>query len=251
MPYTVTINIAGPGTALKDGGTSLPGHIWYSISDGKNSNDSYGFSPIKHGDINGPGQVTADDKQYVATNYSRTMKISEEQFYKLKDFGDTAKTGSEKYTSLDYKDVRHNCVDFAWGALNHAGLHTNYAIPHALGLQSQNKNHEGSLKPINNVDDIKRITAPFPNSFLNKETELPLATDRTILQRLLSEELKENRQKPTESLAQNETNSDHAAPASASNNIVNQRIIENLQNNPIFVAKLTQDDKKTEPDAEV
>ncbi len=241
MPYTVTIKIAGPGTALTDGGTSLPGHMWYSISDGKNPSDSYGFAPIKHGQMQGKGQVTADDNQYLATNYSRTMEITKAQYDKLKEFGDTAKAGNEKFTSLYYKDARHNCVDFTWGALNHAGLNTNHALPHALGMSAPNKNHEGSLKPMNNVDDVKRISAPFPKSLLNVERETPLAEDRTILQRLLSEEQKKGGEKPP-ALANTDGNSTkdvQAANGQAAQDIFNARVVENLRKNPEFLVQVT------------
>ncbi|AAO29915.1 hypothetical protein D1605_011180 [Xylella fastidiosa subsp. fastidiosa] len=50
--YTVTINIAGRGTWLKNAGDNKPGqsavgHMWYEISDGNGNNNSYGFAPDK------------------------------------------------------------------------------------------------------------------------------------------------------------------------------------------------------------
>jgi hypothetical protein len=44
MP-TVTLNIAGRGTRLSDGGTSATGHMWYTVTDSAGNSASYGFSP--------------------------------------------------------------------------------------------------------------------------------------------------------------------------------------------------------------
>ena len=47
--YTLTVNIEAKDTVTYDDnhvqtGTSTAGHMWYSISDGVNTND-YGFAP--------------------------------------------------------------------------------------------------------------------------------------------------------------------------------------------------------------
>lgn len=193
MLYTVTIKIAAPGTELKGGETSMTGHMWYSISDGKNPAESYGFSPIKSGYPWGKGQVTHDDDHYNATYYQRTMEVSKAQYDKLKEFGDSAVAHHPKNNfQLDYKDVRNNCVDFTWAALNDAGLH----------MRSRNRgsaidnNYEGSLKPTHNMEDVKRILAPFPKSPLNQEREIPMSENRTRLQRLFSEDIPKNEKTP-------------------------------------------------------
>ncbi len=223
MPYTVTIKIAEPGTPLKDGTPSTPGHMWYSISDGNHRN-SYGFAPIEHGAIKGKGQVTADDGEYRSTYYQRTLEISKEQYEKLKEFGDTAKAGKEKYTSLYYLDVRHNCVDFTWGALNHAGIHTHRMLPHAVGIDVTDKSYEGSLKPTRNMDDVQRIKAPLPKSELNKEDFTPMqAGEKKWYHRLLSEEQKGSAQLPD--LAQNQVE----VKPKTTEEIIQQRVLENLR----------------------
>ena len=51
----------------------------------------------------------------------------------------------------------------------------------------QDKDYEGSLKPLSNESSIRSIRAPFPSSELNKEDH-NLMPDRTLLQRFISEE---------------------------------------------------------------
>ena len=47
--YTLTIKISDRGTVLlKEDGTSVTGHMWYSLSDA-NTTSSYGFAPKVHG----------------------------------------------------------------------------------------------------------------------------------------------------------------------------------------------------------
>ncbi|MGL4767389.1 MAG: hypothetical protein ACRCV6_04845 [Formosimonas sp.] len=177
MAYTATIYVAAPGTPLKDGGTSLPGHVYYSISDGTNEY-SYGFAPIKHGSIYGQGHIVKDDvEQYKDPIYSRTMEISSEQYNKLNEFGQNP---SKYGFDMTYAGTWNNCVDFTWKGLNHAGLHYR-----TLGL-IERKEYEGSLKPTHNVHDIKEISAPYPNSPLNGEHSNPWPK-RTGIQLLLSE----------------------------------------------------------------
>ncbi|OAX53766.1 hypothetical protein A6R73_06060 [Xanthomonas translucens pv. poae] len=141
-------------------GTSAAGHVYYAIDDGAISN-SYGFAPARHGESSGPGKVFhSDAKDYKDPYYSRTMEIDKAQYEKLKEFG----AAPDKYGfSMEYGGATNSCVDFTWGALNHAGLHRKSA----LGIGD--KSFEGALRPLENVDDIKSIPAPMPGSDLNKE----------------------------------------------------------------------------------
>ncbi len=68
---------------------------------------------------------------------SRTIEITEAQYNKLKAFGDD--TVAHGF-SMHYADVRHNCVDFTWDALNHAGIQRK----HSLDV----KNHRRPRRPI-------------------------------------------------------------------------------------------------------
>ncbi len=82
--------------------------------------------------MNGPGEVMKTDAvEYRNPHYSRTLEISEQQYRKLEAFG----AHPDKYGfDLQYKDVRNNCVDFTWEALNHAGIQRKSSIDvNALG----------------------------------------------------------------------------------------------------------------------
>lgn len=176
--YTVTIYVAAPGTPLAlSGGTSLPGHVYYSVNDGKVTN-SYGFAPATHGESSGPGKVyDKDNKDYKDPRYSRTMEISKEQYDKLQEFG---KDPAKHNFDMKYDGVANSCIDFTWGALNHARLHRDT-------LLGKDKDFEGTLKPLDNIRDIKSIDAPFPKSELNKEQQNKMP-ERTPLQWLISDQ---------------------------------------------------------------
>lgn len=162
--YTVTVYVAAAGTPLLiTGGNSMAGHMYYTVSDGKEVN-SYGFAPAEHGESSGPGKVFKDDvRNYKDPYYSRTMEIDQSQYEKLKDFG---KSPAKHGFNMEYGGASNSCIDFTWGALNHAGLHR-------TTRQGVDKDFEGALKPVGNVDEIKSIHAPLPNSELNRERSNP------------------------------------------------------------------------------
>ncbi|MEC4338332.1 hypothetical protein VPH13_06335 [Stenotrophomonas pavanii] len=208
--YIVDIVIAAPGTPLldpvtqqplrnPDGSpqTSGPGHMFYVLRAPGKDPASYGFAPIEHGSMNGPGDIVdSDAKTYKNPHYTRSLEITEAQYNKLRAFGDDPVAhGFSKH----YADVRHNCVDFTWGALNHAGIQRKHSldvnsiggpvgqllpdvrIP--LGIQSQGKD---GYRPLRNIHGVDSIEPPFPNSELNRTTTHPLP-ERTLKQHLLSE----------------------------------------------------------------
>ncbi|APO97531.1 XVIPCD domain-containing protein [Xanthomonas vesicatoria] len=207
--YTLTIVIAAPGTPLyKDGkqqmvdgepASSAPGHMFFIIDDGRGKPTSYGFAPINHGEMNGPGKIyNSDSKEYHNPAYSRTIEISKEQYEKLQKFGEEPeKLGFDK----EYRDVRNNCVDFTWAALDHAGLHRNKSIDMnvlagpagqllpdvriPLPFEGLGKD---AYRPLRNIHGVESIEAPFPESPLNKEVRHPLPADRSIKQHILSDE---------------------------------------------------------------
>jgi len=176
--YTLSVYVAAPGTPLRTGGTSAAGHVYYSISNGLETT-SYGFAPIAHGAVSGPGEVgNRDVEDYKAPFYVRTMEISKEQYGKLRDYGAMP---DEFGFNKQYNGASNSCIDFTWGALNHAGLHrTNLVF-------MQDRDFEGSLKPLSNQQYIRSIRAPYPDSELNKE-ERNLMPERTFLQRFISEQ---------------------------------------------------------------
>jgi hypothetical protein len=184
--YTVTIYVAAPGTPLhtEDGAhaTSMAGHLYYVIDNGIEERKSYGFSPAKSGSISGPGRIMIDDEStYIAPRDSYTIQITEDQYKRLQEFGDRPK---EHGFNMHYNGPTNSCVDFTWAALNHAGLH--YRVV-TLGQDGRElyehavfPDHEGMPKPLQNIDQIKRIKAPFPDSEHNREHYNPLP-DRTLL----------------------------------------------------------------------
>lgn len=183
--YTVTVYVAAPGTPLTKegpGATSEPGHMYYTISNGTGKPESFGFTPIKHGSIDGLGFISRDDvENYKDPYYSRTMDISKSQYDKFKEFGNHPdKQGFNMY----YEDVRNNCVDFTWGALNHAGIQRTLPVAHDKSIPLNGK---GAYRPAETVDDIRSIKDPIPGSPLNKEHTHPMPTHRSLLQHVLSE----------------------------------------------------------------
>ena len=190
MPYTVTIYVATPGTPFSDGGASGFGHVFYETSNGHTQN-SWGFAPKKT-EFDGPGEVSQKDAEhYVKPVYARTLEISEEQYNKLNQFGkDPVGTGG---FSLHYNGAKNSCVDFTWSALNHAGLHSRI-----FGFVER-ENYEGSVKPMQNIKDIKTIEAPYRGSPLNREVINP-TPDRSLLQWLVSEKEAETKLASNDSL---------------------------------------------------
>lgn len=88
--YIVDIVIAAPGTPLldpvtqqplsnPDGSpqTSGPGHMFYVLRAPGKDPASYGFAPIKHGSMNGPGDIVdSDAKTYKNPHYTRSLEIT-------------------------------------------------------------------------------------------------------------------------------------------------------------------------------
>lgn len=179
--YTVTIHAAAPGTPIRgDRGAaavdisamdrSITGHVFYTITDGVEKK-SWGFAPESHGDINGPGRpFNDDDKRYMDPFFERTMEISKDQYDKLYEFG----PNPDRFGfDLTYKDIRNNCVDYTWAALNHAGIQRTHG--HIGHLEPHGVDGKHSYLPILTPNDFRTIRDPVPGSDLNKEIsrELP------------------------------------------------------------------------------
>ncbi len=162
--YSVTVYVAAPGTPFKGGGTSLTGHMYLSTRHGSETR-SYGFEPSETYSVDKTGAVSHDDvATYQQPYYSRTMEITGEQYRKIQEF---ATAPAEHGFDRKYETFDNSCVDFTWGALNHAGLHAK-----AVGIEF--KNFEGIIQPTRNIHHIQSIEAPFPNSPLNKEDHNPM-----------------------------------------------------------------------------
>ena len=178
--YTATIYVAAPGTPLSEGGTSLPGHMYFEITQG-GVKRSYGFAPIQHGSAYTMGKIYYNDaSNYIKPRYARTMEINKTHYDALEAFGsDPVK---QKF-SLFYNGASNSCIDFTWSALNHAGLHAD--------LLWTRKSLEGDLKPLDNIRWITYINDPLPKSTLNKEIWNAMPP-RSVQQWLLSQNSKPN-----------------------------------------------------------
>ncbi|MGR0116462.1 XVIPCD domain-containing protein [Ralstonia pseudosolanacearum] len=228
--YTVTIYIAAPGTPLLDskghtsGIASDPGHMFYAISNGVDEPRSYGFAPVQHGSMDGPGHIAHDDVQtYKDPVYSRTMEISQDQYETLRSFGDRP---DQFGFDTRYRDVRNNCVDFAWAALNQASIrrqdHTDVLPPIGIDVRiplPNTANGKSALRPTQNITDVKSITDPMLGSPLNREHTNPMPA-RNIKQWLMSEPALDNPKHPGHTLYQQayagvaKLNAQHQVPPS-------------------------------------
>ena len=184
LPYTVTIYVAAPGTKQLDPGqpnvvrgTSMTGHMYLETAHG-DDRASAGWQP--DGPIPGGGYagtpVTSDVRTYADPYYARTIEVTQAQFDKIREFSTSPQ---EHGFDPAYNAFTNSCTDFAWGALNHAGLHANVG-PVAF------KGFEGIMQPTKNIPAIESIKAPFPDSDLNKVERNPMP-ERDWKQFLLSE----------------------------------------------------------------
>ncbi|MFZ5662816.1 MAG: XVIPCD domain-containing protein [Pseudomonadota bacterium] len=173
--YTVTIHIAAPGTLLKDGKRPLPGHMYVVLSDGR-TETSLGMAPAS-GLPGGRAKISGQDMaEYAASFYERTIEITAEQYAAMRSFGRRALDGEEaRFRS--YGLLHNSCVDFAWAVLHAGGLHPRFRlgahgtgwIPDPTGRPSLD--FDGTLKPVDNIEAIRSIPAPFPHSPLNRELQ--------------------------------------------------------------------------------
>lgn len=183
--YTLTIHLAAPGTPLEGGGSSLTGHMYLVARHGEDAK-SFGLQPS----ANGPdlswldekmgavrAQVSDQDlKTYKDPHYSRTIEISKEQYEKIHEFAaDPAAHGFD----MKYNGISHSCTDFAWAAMNHAGIHRQTWM-------GADKDYEGQMKVLFNLPDVQSIKPPYPDSELNTEHYNPMP-DRDWKQKMLSE----------------------------------------------------------------
>ncbi|WP_165680455.1 calcium-binding protein [Metapseudomonas otitidis] len=121
MP-TITINIAKEFSPLEGGGKSQTGHMWYELDDGHGNKNSFGFAPAPghEGKPIAPGKIYYNDSNhYQEKYYSRTIEITDEQYYQLMTFG---KYPSEYDFIPNYHGATNSCIDFVWKALEVAGI---------------------------------------------------------------------------------------------------------------------------------
>lgn len=141
MP-TITVNVAARGTPLAGGGSSSVGHMWIEINSGSGPSESYGFAPGEqhHGTALAPGEVYRNDSvNYLDRAYSQTIVVSQAEYDAIKGFVDNPTSAG---FDLYYNGTANSCIDFAWRALEAAGLNP--------------QGYQGSLWPTNNIEDLKK-----------------------------------------------------------------------------------------------
>ncbi|GFM87062.1 hypothetical protein PSCICO_24610 [Pseudomonas cichorii] len=123
---------------------SVGGHMWYSVSDGENS-ESFGFASAL-GQLKGDGNVVYDDNQaYRETVYEVTVKLTEQQYESLMAFSDNPASGG--FDPKNYNVLTNSCVDFVYASLK------------AIGYNP--KGEQGDLVPQFNDDNINALLGGF------------------------------------------------------------------------------------------
>ena len=141
--------------------------------------------------------VISDTTAYQNPYDSRTLEITEDQYKKLKEYGDDGLSSKWNHFKGDYQGLTNSCVDFTWGALKHAGLQMNTlrtapsefdtTAPVTKTPGEIPRHFEGAARPGDNKPYIESLEPPIPNSPLNSRRENPVPGHRTWQQRLLSE----------------------------------------------------------------
>lgn len=183
--YTLTIYIAAPSTPMvKENGEqsiSSVGHIYYAIDDGKNKM-GWGFAPTVSSPVWKGKVVYKEYEVYQNPVLEKTMEITKEQYDLLKSFGQNP----EKHGFNDkiYNAFSNSCVDFVYTALKEGKIYHKQVYGNdIIGLVD----HEGAIRVPRNIEEIKNIPNPIPNSYLNKTIERPLPQQDWIQKNILSE----------------------------------------------------------------
>lgn len=183
--YTVTIHVAAPGTPRRgmrgnewiDLDNSDVGHMYLTLDQPgmKGAPLSFGFTRTMELDGSSHGMVDLNDvRVYQDPRYQRTIEISKEQYEKIKAFAnDPQKYGFDKD---NYNLASNSCVDFAWGALNHAGIHGNTIF-------GEFKTYEGTLKVLDNIGPVQSIRPQVKGSELDREEWKPMPVQTNAIQR--------------------------------------------------------------------
>ncbi|MEG0192088.1 MAG: hypothetical protein RR698_02860 [Stenotrophomonas sp.] len=182
---TVTIHVAAPGTPRKgmragkevDLDDSEVGHMYLSLDRVGKGEDalSYGFTRKIGPDGKSYGEVDEHDLEvYQNPRYQRTIEITKEQYDKIIEFAEAPeKHGFDKD---NYNLATNSCVDFAWGALNHAGIHGNTIF-------GEFKTYEGTLKVLDNIGPVQSIRTQVKGSELDREEWKPMPEQTNAIQR--------------------------------------------------------------------
>lgn len=145
IQYWLVLHIESPGTPTYSDqnesgtpdGSSVAGHIWYQVGNGVET-ISAGFAP---GGVTNRDSLLYDGEPSYS---SRIIPINESQFNTLREFGTAGSRLSEMngFGANNYNVLDNSCVDYAWKALELAGLNPG--------------KHQGSLLPMSNIDDLRK-----------------------------------------------------------------------------------------------
>jgi hypothetical protein len=145
MP-TIIVNIAPAGHPLNGGGTSLGGHMWFTLPNGT----TLGYSP--------EGVISSDGATYAPGYLSYPINLTSEQWNNFQNFiNDPGAFGFLRY---GYDPFSHSCVDFVDEGLIAAGL-----VPN---------NYRGNTWPWSNRNPIDAIKSLFG---MAESTMSPLVLD--------------------------------------------------------------------------
>ena len=168
-----SVSVASAGTPTADGGKSLAGHLWYSVSCPSEIGNGWGAGPYsfgfsqKGGKPIGPGgvNVDGDDHHYYKSYVTHTFSVTVAAAEAMRGFGqDPFAKGT--FSSF-YNVLTNSCVDFVWKALEIGGLNKS-------GFQ-------GALVPADNLGWLRSLDpvtggfqlAPYDPSKVNPKTLLP------------------------------------------------------------------------------
>ena len=182
---TLTVHLAAPGTPLvalennerKQVGLSDVGHMFLSLDrvGSPEPRQSFGYTRTPIPGNNDLGKVVDYDlRTYENPRYQRTIEITQEQYNKIIEFAkDPEKHG---FDAKNYNLATNSCVDFAWGALNHAGIHGNTIF-------GEFKTYEGTLKVLDNIGPVQSIRPQVKGSELDREEWKPMPVQTNAIQR--------------------------------------------------------------------
>jgi Ca2+-binding RTX toxin-like protein len=96
--------------------------MWFQLDNGNGKPISFGFAPDlrHHGDPFAPGKIyETDTEEYREKAYAKTIDITDAEYEAMKEFG----AHPEKHGfSTQYNGLTNSCIDFAWRALEYAGI---------------------------------------------------------------------------------------------------------------------------------
>ena len=187
MSSTLSIYVGEAATPQLNGGDGTPGrsvagHMWLGLdASDLRSAKSMGFAPLKHGSFQGDGMVVRDDSfNYFGPNVHRIdIEVTDAQRENILKFAENPKAYG---FDMRYQGVSNSCIDFAWKALDVAGINPTHT--------------EGRILPTDNLPELQKLAQDMKNSPVQQgllqteraqdmgprrasETQVPLALEAT------------------------------------------------------------------------